>query len=228
MLTDHLHTHHTEPRLTPAQHRLGAGLMLASVVLLLAGFSQETSSMHGDSAEKVRSLLAEADFDRVIAGGLVESLSFLVLIPGLVFLARVVGHRTEAARWASASGLAAGVIYVAVTLAVGMPAGAAALYAAQHGAEATTVAAVVDVRNYAFFLSVAITGAQALAVGLSALADGSHTRWIGYGGVVAGIGTVAAVAAGAPNPGSLIWMVWFVGTGVALLRSASADAGEKA
>ena len=198
--------------------------MLASVALLFAGFSQEVSPVHGDSAEKVKAVFAGADFDRVVAGGFVESLSFLVLIPGLVFLARAVGHRTGPARWAATSGLAAGMTYVAVTLAAGMPAGVAALYAAQHGAGATTVAAVVDVRNYAFFLSVAITGAQAVAVGLSALADRTHTRWIGYGGVLAGVATIAAVGAGAPNAGSMIWLVWFVGTGVVLIRSAAADA----
>ena len=224
MLTDDLTARRTEPGLTPAQHRLGGGLMLASVALLFAGFSQEVSPVHGDSAEKVKAVFAGAHFDRVVAGGFVESLSFLVLIPGLVFLARAVGHRTGPARWAATSGLVAGITYVAVTLAAGMPAGAAALYAAQHGAGATTVAAVVDVRNYAFFLSVAITGAQAVAVGLSALADRTHTRWIGYGGVLAGVATIAAVGAGAPNAGSMIWLVWFVGTGVVLIRSAAADA----
>ena len=90
------------------------------------------------------------------------------------------------------TGLAAGIGYVTVTLAAGMPAGAAALYAAQHGADPTVVAAVVDVRNYAFFLSILLCGAQAVAVGVAALADGQFRRWLGWGGLVAGTLSIAA------------------------------------
>jgi hypothetical protein len=203
---------------TPALWRVAGGLAIAHVVLLFAGFSQEKSPAHGDSADRVARLFGDADFTRVIAGGYVESLSFVVLLPALVFVARQVGQRTEIGRWASMTGLAAGIGYVTATLAAGMPAGAAALYAAQHGADPTVVAAVVDVRNYAFFLSILLCGGQALAVGVAALADGRFTRWLGWGGLVAGTLSIVGVAAQFVNIASMLWIIWWVGVGITLIR----------
>jgi hypothetical protein len=58
---------------------------------------------------------------RILAGGYVEALSFVVLLPVLVFLARVYGRRSEASRWAAQTSLLAGLGYAVVTLASGMP-----------------------------------------------------------------------------------------------------------
>ncbi len=208
---------------SPAAWRLAGGLALAHVVLLFAGFSQEVNVVHGDSPDSIRDTLLHANLDRVMAGGYVESLSFILLIPALVFVARMVGRRTEGGRWAATTGLAAGIGFVAVTLAAGMPAGAAALYAAQHGADAQTVAAVDDVRNYAFFLGVLLCAAQALAVGVAALVDRRFTRWLGYGGVVVGVVSTVGVAAHFVNVASMLWVVWWVGVGITLIRSAGRD-----
>ena len=209
----------TDP--TPTMWRVAGGLAMAHVVLLFAGFSQEVTTEHGSDPDEITALLRDAGFDRVIAGGYVESLSFVVLLPALVFLARTVGQRREVGRWAALTGLAAGIGYVAVTLAAGMPAGAAALYGAHTGADPATVAMVNDVRNYAFFLSLILCAAQALAVGISALSDGRFTRWIGWGGVIAGTGGIVGVAAGLANVASMLWIVWFVGVGVCLMRAPS-------
>lgn len=203
--------------------RVAGGLALAHVVLMFVGLSQEVSPIHGDTADKAFDTLSRASFDRVIAGGYVESLGFVVLLPALVFLARSLGRRTETGRWAAQTGLAAGVAYVAVTLASGFPPGAAALYAAQHGAGAQVVAAVVDIRSYAFFLSILLLGAHAISVGVSALADRRFTPWVGYGGLVAGLASLAGVAAGAVNVASMVWIVWWVGVAVCLLRGPGRD-----
>jgi hypothetical protein len=207
----------TETR-TLAHWRLAGGLALAHVVLMFTGLSQEVSPVHGDAADKVLATFAGASFDRVLVGGFVESLGFIVLLPALVFLARAVGRGSEAGRWAGHTGLAAGIAYVAVTLASGFPPGAAALYGAQHGADAQTVAVVDEIRIYAFFLSVLLLGLHAISVGIAALADRRFTRWVGYGGVLAGIATLAGVAAGAVNVASMVWIVWWVGVAVCLLR----------
>lgn len=70
-----------------------------------------------------------------MVGGYVESFSFVVLLPALVFLSHAVGTRTPVGRRASSTSLMAGVCYVAVTLATGMSAGAAGLYSGHHGGE---------------------------------------------------------------------------------------------
>ena len=108
--------------------RLAGGLAIAHIVLLLAGFSQEPAVLLSDSADVVLRTLVAANVGQAMAGGFVESLSFVVLLPVLVFLARAIGQRTEAGRWATQTALAAGVSYVAINLATGMPAFAAALY----------------------------------------------------------------------------------------------------
>jgi hypothetical protein len=194
---------------------------------MLGGFSQEKSAMLTDSADVVKRPYVGANVGRVLAGGYVESLAFVVLLPVLVFLARAIGHRTEAGRWATQTALAAGVCYVAITLAAGMPAGAAALYGAHHGvADAATLALVGNVRNFAFYLSILALGAHALGTGIAAVTDGTMKRWVGFGGV--GILLFAGVAAqgltDGANYATMLWMIWWIGLGIALLRRGSAKA----
>jgi hypothetical protein len=209
--------------------RLAGGLAIAHIVLMLAGFSQEKSAMLTDSADVVKRTYLGASVTRVLAGGYVESLAFVVLLPVLVFLARAIGQRTEAGRWATQTALAAGVCYVAITLATGLPAGAAALYGAHHGvADAATIAMVGNVRNFAFYLSILALGGHAMGTGIAAVTDGTMKRWVGFGGI--GVGTLlfAGVAAqgftDGANYATLLWMVWWVGLGIALIRRGSARA----
>ena len=182
-----------------------------------------------DSADVVKRTYVGANVSPVLAGGYVESLAFVVLLPVLVFLARAIGQRTEAGRWATQTALAAGVCYVAITLAVGMPAGAAALYGAHHGvADAATLALVGNVRNFAFYLSILALGAHALGTGTAAVTDGTMKRWVGFGGVGVGILLFAGVAAqgltDGANYASMLWMIWWIGLGIALIRRGSAKA----
>jgi hypothetical protein len=66
---------------------------------MLGGFSQEKSALLTDSADVVKRTYVGANVSRVLAGGYVESLAFVVLLPVLVFLARAIGQRTEVGRW---------------------------------------------------------------------------------------------------------------------------------
>ena len=122
-----------------------------------------------------------------MVGGYVESFAFVLLLPALAFLAHAVGTRTALGRWAASTSLIAGVCYVAITLATGMPAGAAALYDAHHGGDVATAVMVTDVRTFAFFLSLLALGLQALALGVAALSDHFSPRWTGVGGIVVGV-----------------------------------------
>jgi hypothetical protein len=204
--------------------RVAGALALGHVVLLFAGFSQEAPAVseHGVDPDKLRSTLLDGSFDRIVAGGYVESLSFLVLLPAIIFAATAIGQRTEVGRWAARTSLAAGVALVASTLAIGMPAGAAALYGARHGAGAETLMVVNDLRNYAFQLEVALMGLQALTLGIAALADRRHARWIGYGGVAVGLVALPGAAL-FHNVVSMVWIVWWVGVAVTFLRAREAS-----
>ena len=213
----------TVPELPRRLWRVAGVLILAHVALLFAGISQEKLTVLTDSPADVQRTYAGGSLGRVLAGGYLEALSFIVLLPALVFLARALGRRTEAGRWAAQTSLAAGVAFVASTLAVGLPAGAAAVYGAHHRlADAGTLALVNDVRNFAFFLSLMALGLHAVSTGVAALSDGVLQRWVGWGGVVTGALLLLALTVqqwiDAVNITNMVWLVWWVGVGVTALR----------
>jgi hypothetical protein len=208
---------------SPALWRIAGGLAIAHVVLLLAGFSQERTTSLGGSAADARHALIEGSLTRSMVGGYVESLSIVVLLPALAFLAHAVGTRTAVGRWAASTSFVAGATYVAISLATGMPAGAAALYDGHHGGDLATARMVTDVRNFAFFLSLLVLGLQAIALGIAALSDRFSPRWTGIGGLVVGILLMAGVAGarlGLHDYASMVWTVWWVGVAIALIRNA--------
>jgi hypothetical protein len=214
------------PRATvhsPALWRVAGGLAIAHVVLLFAGFSQERSTVLGGSTADARHALVEGSMARDLIGGYVESFSFVLLLPALAFLAHAIGTRTAVGRWAASTSLIAGVCYVAITLATGMPAGAAALYDGHRGADLAPATMVADVRTFAFYLSLLVLGLQALALGVAAVSDRFSPRWTGVGGIVVGVLLFAGVAGaglGLHDYASMIWMVWWIGVAIALIRNA--------
>jgi Domain of unknown function (DUF4386) len=201
---------------------IAGSLALGHLALLLAGISQEKSPLLTDSPNVVKQTFLDSNVTRVLAGGYVEALSFIVLLPVVIFLGRAVGQRTEAGRWAARTAAAAGICYVAITLATAMPAGAAALYGAHHGVtSATTLYAIDNMRNFAFYVSVLALGAQALSIGIAAVSDGLMRRWIGVGGIVVGVAMLAGVAAQSTDAVNLVfipWMVWWGGLGIVLIK----------
>ncbi|HEX2895119.1 MAG TPA: hypothetical protein VHO29_14070 [Marmoricola sp.] len=211
----------TEPASDPRPWRWAGGFALAHVVVLFAGFSQEVVVSHGTSLTKLQDTYGSANLTRVFGGGYVEAMGFIVLVPALVLIARLFGRQTETGRVAAQSFLAFGLVYAAATLAVGFAPGAAALYAAHHDVPIGTVAAINDIRNYGFYLQVAISLAMALSLGVAALAERVHVRWVGWGGVAIGaIGIIATPLA--QNATGMLELVWWVGLGVLLLRGAPA------
>lgn len=204
--------------------RWAGGLALAHILLMLGAVSQENVILeHGDTFAKIQQVYGGAPLGKTLGAGYVEALSVLVLVPAIVLLARLLGRRTELGRVAAQSFLGLGIAFVGSTLAVGFPAGAAALYAAHHGVDAGTIATVNDIRNYGFVLQLALLAAMTLALGISALADRVHTRWIGWGGVAVGsIGLVLTPFA--HNVVSMMWMIWWVGLAVVMIRRAPARA----
>lgn len=207
----------------PRPWRWAGGLALAHVVVMLGALTQEGVTLeHGASTTKVQHDFAAASLTRMYAGGYLESMAFLVLVPALVLIARVLGRRTEVGRVAAQTFLGLGIAFVASTLAVGFAPGAAAGYAAHHGVDPGAIAMVNDIRNFSFVLQVALLAGMTLALGVAALTDRVHTRWIGWGGVTVGaVGLV--VTPFVHNAVSMAWMIWWVGMAVLLLRGAPAD-----
>jgi hypothetical protein len=222
-------THAPTPRATtePGQHaalwRTAGILAIAHPILLMAGFSLERSPVLGASIADARRTLAEGSLARSMTGGYVEAFSFVLLVPTLVLVARLVGRRTEVGRWAAQSSLAAGICYVTITLATGLPAGAAAMYEAHRGGDLHTALMVVDIRTFAFFLSLLVLSVQAVGLGVAARSDGFAPRWVGIGGIVSGVLLAVGVAGaglGLHDGASMLWMIWWVGVGICLIRNA--------
>jgi hypothetical protein len=209
--------------MTPIPRRLWqiAGVLgIVHVVLIPVGIALQQSPLFGEGTSGIRESYVEGDLGRTLTGWLVESFGFLLLIPALVFLARALGRRTEMGGWAAQTGLMCGIAYVTVTFAVGFPAGAAAMYGAQHGLDVDAAFALNNVRIFGYFLSLMLLAGSTLGIALSASAEGAHPRWFGGFGVVTALVLLASTplsAVGAQDWGTLVWMVWFTGVCVLML-----------
>ena len=201
--------------------RLAGGFALAHVVLMVVGIMLQDSPLFQDGVEGIKEGYLEGNLAHTIAAGMIETLGFVLLIPALVFLARAIGQRSEAGRWAASTALMAGMGYVGVTMAVGFPAGGAALYGVQHGLELDTAFAINNIRIFGYFLSLALLGLHAIGLAIAARQDRVLTRWVGWGGLVTGsvlLASVPAATVGQQDWGTLVWLVWWVGVAVCLFR----------
>jgi hypothetical protein len=199
--------------------RVAGALALAHVVLMFAG--APSTPLLGDSPANVVSAYVTGSMARMYAGGYVEYLSFLVFLVGSLLIARLLRGRTEASGWLAACIGGAGITYVAVTIAAGFSAGAAALYDGHHGAPLTTITSVNDIRNFAFFLSAGVLGVFTAAVAAAGQVTRSLPRWLCWAGYVVGTAMVAAVPAaraGSMDYVTLLWTLWFVVFAVVALR----------
>lgn len=201
--------------------RVAGGFALAHVVLLVGGIALQDGPLFAEGTAGIQAGYVEGDMARTMAGGMVETLGFVLLVPALVFLAQAIGRHTATGRWAAQSALMAGVGYVAVTMAVGFPAGGAALYGAQNGLDVDTAFAINNIRIFAYFLSLALLGAHAIGLAVAARQDEVMTRWVGGGGLLTGavlLASVPAAAVGQQDWGTLVWLVWWIGVAVGLFR----------
>ena len=80
---------------------------------------------------------------------------------------------------------------------------------------------VNDIRNFGFYLEVALQAAMALALGIAALAEKTLVRWAGWLGIAVGAAGIVLVPF-AHNVVSMLWMIWWVGLAVLLLRAREA------
>ncbi len=211
----------TAPPHSPGAWRLAGSLAIAHLVLMLAGIiTSGTPTIH-EGQEGIEHSYVGGSLTRIFSGGYIEMIGFVLLVPVLVFLARSFGRRSDVGAWAAQTAAAAGLCYVAVVVAGGFAAGAASAWGSSHGLDLETSLAINNIRNFAYFLSLALLGAHAIGLGVAALTDRIGTRWVGWGGVLTGLVLVTAVPvawAGVQDYATLVWIVWWVGLAVHLLR----------
>jgi hypothetical protein len=190
---------------------------------MVAGTVVRGAPVVHEGQEGIEHSFVEADLTRIYASGYLMTLALVALVPVLVFLARRVGVSSEAGRWASMSGLAAGMVYVAV-LATALAAGAAAAWGLEHGLPLEQSLALNNIRNFAYLVGPTFLGAHAIAVAVAVRCDSGIARWtrrwcIG-GGVVVGVVLLAVIPAAAAglNGSMLLWLLWWTGVSVLVLR----------
>jgi hypothetical protein len=195
-----------------------AGIVgLAQVVIMFAAVTQEVMDAHTTSPATLLHDFGTANLTQVFAGGYLEALSFVVLMPALVAIGWLFTRGSEATRLAAQTFLAFGIAWIAATLAVGFAPGAAAIYAAHHGADATTVATVNDIRNFAYYLQVVLQGGMAVALGTAAVLGRLWPRVVGWGGVVVGAAMLVATPF-AQNALAMLWLLWWIALSVLLIK----------
>jgi hypothetical protein len=218
--------------MTTAPRRLwqiAGALALAHVALIPIGIALQQGPLFADGREGIVDRYVEGDLTRSFTGGILESYGFVLLLGVVAFLGLALGRGSATARWAAQLGVLAGVAYVAVVFAVGFPAGAAAMHGAQHGLDVDTAYALNNVRLFGHFLSLMLLGASTLGFAVAALADRTHVRWFGGFGIVTGAALLVSTPLEAlelQDVGTLVWMVWFVGVGVLMLRHREPAAAE--
>jgi uncharacterized membrane protein YhaH (DUF805 family) len=200
---------------------MAAGVFsLAFVVLVFLGDVFSSSVMLGDKPSAVAAGLVHSSMAKNFAGGYISLLSFLVFLAGATLFARLLRGEGETGGWLSSCMTATAAVYVAVTIATGFAAGAAAVYNGHHGASLATVTTVDDIRNLGFILSGAVSGMFAILVAAAARHSARLPGWVTYSGWAVGILAIAAVPAGRTgldNVTTMLWFVWLVALGVAAL-----------
>ena len=139
----------------------------------------------------------------------------------LLFAARLAGRirLAQPAGWIAGAVLGLAVASLAVKLASFAPA-LAALHATRY--DAGTVTALIDTNDISDVISTALDSGFVLLAGAAAFATRALPRWLGVGGVVAGLAMLVGVAVpGLFDSLQLVLFLWLVTTsGWLLLRGA--------
>jgi hypothetical protein len=204
---------------TPLWRAAGA-FALAHVLLFVTASAITGQPTVHDGQAGIEHSFNDGDLTRLMIAGYLTVVGFLVVVPVVVFLGQQLGRRTAVGCWSARTGAAAGVAYVVVIVGAGFSAGAAALWGRDQGLDLETVLAVNNIRNFSYFLALPLAGAFAIGTGVAALQDRLLTRWVGWGGVGVGIALVLAIPAAATGIqyGMPLWLVWWVGVAVTLMR----------
>jgi hypothetical protein len=199
--------------------RLAGALLIAHVVVLLAGYSLQRAPQFGDSPEKIVSTYREVNESTMYRGLFVVTVAWLILLAALTLVSAVLRRDSDAARGFAGLVATAGTVATAVTLAGGYATQGGAVYAAAHGWSPDVVAGITMVIKFADLAAMAAAGVAALAVGVAGLVTRALPGWTAWLSVVVGVvGMVSGADHTLLDTGNLIWLVWLVVLGVVLLR----------
>ena len=168
--------------------------------------------------------LSERGVVPVFTSMFVLVLGLLALTVTMTFLANALGRSSASSALAAQAAWAGGLGYLFI-LAVAFSAGAAAAWARHGGSELEIVLVINNVRNFAYFAAMPFMGVAAIGFGAAAIADRVMTRWVGWGGVAVGALCLLAVPAAAVGVSYAmpLWLLWWLGAGITLLRQPAVD-----
>jgi hypothetical protein len=203
--------------------RVAAGLCIAHIVLMLAGYSQQHAPMPNASPAQVVAAYQTGAETKTYVGEYIAVVAFLVLLAAVAALGTLLRSERPAAQWLSRFVGGSGITYVAVTIGISFAPAATAFYLARHGGDTALVGALDKLAMFGTAASIAAMGLFTIAIGAAALASGALGRFIGWSGIAVGLWVLASVAGigrGLIDYGQLVWMIWFVVLAGAMLRRA--------
>jgi hypothetical protein len=213
----------TTPGTAATSTRIGAGLGLASVVLLMAGFAlvAPAGAVHTNPAEEIVGFYSGSDQTAAYAGGLIESVGLLLFLPFVAMLAARLRGTGVAGDVLGPAARMAATGYVVLCLAPGQAAGAAALWLGAHGGDASAIVALNALRAFSYYLALLALAGFLVAIGIGGLMSGRLARWASWSAVV--LGTVLAIGVAVAQTGladiaSLLALAWIVAVSIGLLR----------
>ena len=213
----------TSPATTATTTRIGAGLGLASVVLLMAGFAlvAPAGAVHTNPAEEVVGFYSAGGQAAKYAGGLVESAALLLFLPFAAMLAARLRGTGVAGDVLGPAARMAATGYVVLCLAPGQAAGAAALWLGAHGGDASAIVAINALRAFGYYLALLALAGFLVAIGVGGGATGRLPRWMSWSAVA--IGSVLAIGVAVAQTGladiaSMVALAWIVAASIGLLR----------
>lgn len=204
--------------------RTGAALGLASVVLTIAGVAlvAPAEAMLTRPAEDVVAFYSEGSPGLTYAGGFLESVGLLLLLPFVAMLAGRLRGTGVSGDLLAPTALVTGSAYVLLSLAPGQAAGAAALWLGHSGdAEPSALLALNSLRVFSYFLALLCLAAFLVCIGAGATATRRLPRWTAWSALVIGTALAAGVAVahtGLHDMVSLLAFAWIVVVSIALLR----------
>jgi hypothetical protein len=210
-----------EPATDRAMARAGAAVGVAAVVAIVAGFAlaAATEATLTSPEAEVAAFYRDAPLVRTVVGGLLET-SGLVL---LLAFGAALAARLRPAGWTAAAARSALTAYVAICLAPGMSAGAAALWLAHTGTtDPAVLTALNTLRSLSYFLALVPFALFLACTAVAGLRTGALPRWVCWTALVLAVPmvpSVAVAALGFADVLGLLGLAWVLTVAVVLLRS---------
>lgn len=201
--------------------RVAGALALAHVALMFGSFSLQQVANLGAKPSTVAADFVTSSTAKGFTGEYLTLLSFLVFLLAATLLGRLLRGNGDVSGWLSSTIAASGTVYVAVTLGSELVNLGAALYEGHHGAPLSTVTALEHAHWFGVFAATVVLGVFTLSVAAAVLTSGVLPRWVGLGGVVAGVLCLVSGAGahtGLVDIATPVWVVWFVAFAVAAMR----------